>query len=177
MSAPEFVWPRVNTLAPGAVRRWLVAAWRDMAAAPAPSLFYGAVLALMGFLLTGYFGGAIGIAFTTGFLLVGPFLAVGLYDLSRRREAAATLRLAPTLVAWKANFPAIGFFALALTLLLAVWIRVSVAVVALLFPEGRIDWAAPQLWLFAAAYAAAGGGLGSPLASSAWCWCCRSSAT
>jgi uncharacterized membrane protein len=55
--------------------------------------------------------------------------------------------------------PAIGFYAIALTLLLAVWIRVSGVVVALFFPEGHIDWAAPDTWAFAAAYTAAGGAI------------------
>jgi uncharacterized membrane protein len=159
MAEEAFVWPQARPLAPGALRRWFAAGWADVAAAPAPSLFYGAALALMGFLLTQFFGGAVGIALTTGFLLVGPFLAIGLYELSRRRERGEPVRLAPSLVAWKANFPAIGFYALALTLLLAVWIRVSVVVVALSFPEGRIDWGSPDSWVFAAAYAAAGGAL------------------
>lgn len=154
-----FVWPQVRPLAPGALRRWLAAALADYAAAPWASLFYGTALALMGFLLTQYFGGAVGIALTTGFLLVGPFLAIGLYDLSRQRERGGRPRLAPSLVAWKANFPAIGFYALALTLLLAVWIRVSVVVVAIAFPQGRIDWSTPDTWIFVAFYAAAGGAL------------------
>jgi uncharacterized membrane protein len=155
----DFVAPVPKAVAPGALRRWLVAGWHDLAAAPGPSLFYGAVLAGMGFLLTNWFAGAVGIALTTGFVLVGPFLAIGLYDISRRRELGEAVRLAPTLVAWKANFPSIGFYALALTLLLAVWIRVSVVVVALFFPGGRIDWSSPDGWAFAAAYAAAGSGL------------------
>lgn len=154
-----FVWPQVRRPAPGALRRWFAAGWADLAAAPGPSLFYGAVLALMGLALTRFFGGAIGIALTTGFLLVGPFLAIGLYELSRRRERGEPLRLAPSLVAWRANLPSIGFYALVLTLLLAVWIRVSVVVVALAFPEGRMDWGAADAWVFAAAYAAAGGAL------------------
>ena len=161
-SAPpqqDFVAPRPKSAAPGALRRWLAAAWRDLAAAPGPSLFYGAVLAGMGFLLTNWFAGAVGIALTTGFLLVGPFLAIGLYDISRRRERGEKVRLAPTLVAWKANLPSIGFYALVLTLLLAVWIRVSVVVVALFFPGGRIDWSSTDAWAFGAAYAAAGAGL------------------
>jgi uncharacterized membrane protein len=159
MAGSEFVWPEVREVAPGALRRWLGAAWRDLAAAPAASLFYGGVLAAMGFLLTRFFGGAVGIALTTGFLLVGPFVAIGLYDLSRRREAGERPRLAETLTAWKANLPAIAFYAIALTLLLAVWIRVSVVVVALLFPSGRIDWASGETWIFVAAYVAAGGAL------------------
>lgn len=157
--ADQFVWPRINQLAPGALRRWLRAGWADLRAAPGPSLFYGAVLAAMGYLFQRYLGGAVGVALTTGFLLVGPFLAIGLYDLSRRREAGEAPRLAPTLRAWQANFPAIGFYAVALTLLLAAWIRVSVVVIAVSFPEGRIDWATPGAWAFAAIYAAVGAGL------------------
>ena len=58
-SAPQddFVAPVPKAVAPGALRRWLVAGWHDLAAAPGPSLFYGAVLAGMGFLLTNWFAG------------------------------------------------------------------------------------------------------------------------
>jgi len=159
LAEQEFVWPRVNTLAPGAFRRWLAAGWADLAAAPAASLFYGVVLAVMGFLQTRYFAGAIGIALTTGFLLVGPFLCIGLYAISRQRESGQRVRLAPTLTAWRENSPAIGFYALALTLLLAVWIRVSVVIVAAFFPNGHINWDSPEAWMFAAAYAVALSGL------------------
>jgi uncharacterized membrane protein len=154
-----FVWPRVKTLSPGAPWRWLRAGWADLLAAPGPSLFYGVALALMGFLFQRYLGGAVGVALTTGFLLVGPFLAIGLYDLSRRREAGEAARLAPTLRAWQGNFPAISFYAVALTLLLAAWIRVSVVVIAVCFPEGQIDWQSPAAWAFVAIYAAVGSGL------------------
>jgi len=154
-----FVWPSVRSIDVRAPWRWLRQGWDDLRAAPAPGLFYGAVLTVMGFVLTRYYAGAVGLALTTGFLLVGPFLAIGLYDISRRRGQGEAVALGPTLSAWKANFPSIGFYALVLTLSLAVWIRVSVVVVALFFPEGRIDWSAPDAWAFAAAYAAAGSGL------------------
>ena len=164
---PPFVWPQVRAVGRDAPGRWLRKALADLRAAPAASLFYGAVLALMGFLLTRFYAGAVGLAFVTGFLLVGPFLVIGLYDISRRRERGESLRLAPTLAAWRDNAPAIGFYALILTLSLAVWIRVSVVVVALFFPDGVPSAAgfaaelarSPEAWLFVLAYAAAGGGL------------------
>ncbi len=162
-----FVWPSVRTVDGHAPWRWLRRGWGDLRAAPAPGLFYGAVLALMGFLLTRYYAGAVGLALTTGFLLVGPFLAIGLYDVSRRRGQGEAVALAPTLTAWKANFPSIGFYALILTLSLAVWVRVSVVVVALFFPDGTptlVEFVAelgrsPDAWGFLLAYAAAGAGL------------------
>ena len=158
-----FAWPVVRAVGIDAPRRWLGKAFGDLRAAPAASLFYGACLALMGFLLTRYYAGAVGLAFTTGFLLVGPFLAIGLYDISRRRETGEPVRLALTLGAWRANAGAIGFYALILTLALAVWIRVSVVVVALFFPDGVPTAAeflrAPGAWAFLLAYTGAGAGL------------------
>ena len=162
-----FAWPKVQTFGIDAPWRWLAKGAGDLRAAPAPSLFYGAVMALMGLLLTNYYAGAIGLALTTGFLIVGPFLAIGLYDVSRRCERGERVTLASTLTAWKANVAAIGFYALILTLSLAVWIRVSVVVVALFFPDGTPSVTgfvaelgrSPDAWFFLGAYAAAGAGL------------------
>ena len=164
---PPFVWPTVRSVDAWAPLRWLRLGWGDLRAAPAASMFYGGVLTLMGFLLTRYYAGAVGLALTTGFLLVGPFFAIGLYDVSRRRAHGEAVGLAPTLVAWRANLPSIGFYALILTLSLAVWIRVSVIVVALFFPEGTPGVAqflaalgrSPDAWVFLLAYGAAGSGL------------------
>jgi uncharacterized membrane protein len=162
-----FVWPTVRRVDARAPLRWLRLGLSDLRAAPAASLFYGGVLALMGYLLTRYYAGAVGLALTTGFLLIGPFLAIGLYDVSRRRARGESVGLVPTLIAWKANVPSIGFYALILTLSLAFWIRVSVIVVALFFPDGTPTVAqflaalgrSPDAWAFLLAYAAVGSGL------------------
>ena len=82
-----FAWPEVRAVPLNAPFYWLGRGFDDLLREPAMSLFYGVVLAVMGYALTTWFGGAAGLAMTTGFLLVGPFLAVGLYEISRKREA------------------------------------------------------------------------------------------
>lgn len=157
--------PAVREAGPGAPWTWLRRGAEDLRHLLPASLFYGAVFALMGLLLEQFLEArAVELALVTGFLLVGPFLAVGLHDLSRRRAQGEPGRLLPTLAAWRANAPAIGFYALILALLLAAWIRVSVVVVALFFTadvpaqHGVLAELAgsPEGWAFMAAYAAAG---------------------
>lgn len=157
--------PEVHMAGPGAPWTWLRRGAEDLRALLPASLFYGVVFTLMGLLLEQFFTTqAVELALVTGFLLVGPFLAVGLHDLSRRRGLGEPRRLLPTLTAWRSNAPAIGFYALILALLLAVWIRVSVVVVALFFASDLPSEEAvlaqlagtPEGWLFMAAYAAAG---------------------
>jgi uncharacterized membrane protein len=105
---------------------------------PFPSLVYGACFALMGWLIAFTFRHAYeyASALVTGFFLVGPFLAIGLYDLSRRREQGEATRLAPTLTAWRTNAGAIGIFALVLTVILLLWARASLIVFALFYMQG-----------------------------------------
>ena len=159
--------PEIRHIGMGAPTAWLGRGWADLRAAPAASLFYGVVLALMG-LVIGRLAGqaAYELAFVTGFLLVGPFMAMGLYDISRRRERGASVSLRPTLVAWKVNLPAIALYSLILALLMAVWIRVSVVMVALFFEGGMpvVDTLARDILesenglFFVVAYSAAGSG-------------------
>ena len=108
--------PGVRTVTVTAPFRWLAQGTRDFRTHPLPSLFYGICFALMGWLIAFTFRHAPAYvsALVTGFFLVGPFLAIGLYDLSRRRERGLPPWLAPTLDAWAGNAGAIGVFALVL---------------------------------------------------------------
>jgi uncharacterized membrane protein len=69
--------------------------FRDFRAAPQFGLFFGGVYALGGMAIT-YMSMAMGLVWlafplAAGFALIGPFAAVGLYEVSRRREAGALL--------------------------------------------------------------------------------------
>jgi uncharacterized membrane protein len=160
----EFHWPIVREVGLSAPLRWVNRGFHDMLAAPAASLFYGCVLAAMGFLLTRFYGGAIGLALTTGFLLIGPFFAVGLYDISRQLEHRQAVSLGASLSVWRENLPAIGFYALILMLSLAVWMRVSVVLIALFIPSGVQSVGdllstllrTPDAWVFALVYMTVG---------------------
>jgi uncharacterized membrane protein len=159
--------PQIRPIGMDAPRRWLAKGWSDLKVGRSASAFFGLVLTLMGVILTQAWSmGAVELAFLTGFLLVGPFLLMGLYDISRRIERGERPSLADTIAAWKANTPAIGFYAVILALLFAVWVRVSLVVVALFFPDGvpsGPDLAAylvesPEPLAFLSAYFAAGFG-------------------
>lgn len=159
--------PSIRAIGMDAPWRWLREGWSDFKRAKGASLFYGMLLSLMGVILTQFAGeGALALAFVTGFLIVGPFLLMGLYDVGRRARRGEKILLAPSITAWRVNAPAIGFYALILALLLAVWLRISVVVVALFFPEGVPGGTAlvqallesPDGIVFVLAYIAAGFG-------------------
>jgi uncharacterized membrane protein len=130
--------PPVRQVDCGAPLRWVAAGWRDLRAAPGPSLFYGAAFALMGWLIYFVFRHAhqYTSALTAGFLLLGPFLCTGLYDISRQLSTGQPVRLAKTMTAWRANLGAFSLFALILTVVMLVWARVSLVTFALFFSSG-----------------------------------------
>lgn len=130
--------PPVRTVALRAPFDWLALGWSDLRASPGASLFYGTAFALMGWLIHLVFRHMVELtsALTAGFLLLGPFLATGLYDISRRRQRGEPLRLRRTLTAWRANLGAFSLFALGLTVIMLVWARASLVTFALFFSTG-----------------------------------------
>lgn len=130
--------PLVRTVDTGAPIRWLRAGWQDLLAAPAASLPYGIAFAAMGWLIYFVFRQAheYTSALTAGFLLVGPFLCTGLYDISRRRAVGQRVTLVASMTAWRANPGAFSLFALVLTIVMLVWARASLVTFALFFSSG-----------------------------------------
>jgi uncharacterized membrane protein len=130
--------PAIRIVPLGAPFKWLALGWQDLRAAPTVSMFYGITFALMGWLIYAVFEHMVELtsALTAGFLLLGPFLATGLYDISRRRQNGEEVAVPDTLTAWRSNLGAFSLFALVLTVILLVWARASLVTFALFFSSG-----------------------------------------
>jgi uncharacterized membrane protein len=75
-----------------------------------------------------------------GFMLMGPFLCIGLYDLSRQRERGQPVNFAASLVAWRENPGGIGIYVLILTVVFLVWARASLVTFALFESRAMPTW-------------------------------------
>jgi uncharacterized membrane protein len=135
--APRAPFPSVRRIGALAPLRWLSLGAADFRDRPLPSLFYGLCFAAMGWLLGALLRPAPGtmMALTAGFLLVGPFMAMGLYEIARRREAGLPCDLAATTVAWRRNLSNIAILGIGLGVLMALWARASMMVIAIHFPR------------------------------------------
>lgn len=135
MSDADLPFPQARRVSPQAPLAWLKAGFADLAAHPAPSLFYGFCFTFFGYVFAFALRDAPQylVAAIAGFLLVGPALAIGLYEISRLREAGAPVSLAPTLTAWKANLSNLGLFSAVLLVIFLIWSRASLVTFALSF--------------------------------------------
>lgn len=85
----------------------LAAGWRDFAARPLYGLFFAGIYVVAGLML--YYAlftqdkPGLLIAATAGFPLVAPFVAVGLYEVSRRRETGLPISWGPVLGALRGH--------------------------------------------------------------------------
>lgn len=87
--------PEPREITTADVKAALAAGWADFRAAPAFGLFFGAIFSVIGIVIfaqLAVWGSSYWLLpIMAGFPLVGPFLAVGLYEVSRRREAGEPL--------------------------------------------------------------------------------------
>ena len=132
--------PAVRPIGFDAPARWLAAGWRDIWRQPGASLFYGFCVALAGAVilvvtarLPYLFTAAI-----SGFLLVSPMLATGLYELSRRYLAGESAPLVESMLAWKRNPSGLIGFALLSLLAGTIWQVISVILIALFYKGGAL---------------------------------------
>ncbi|PWC39711.1 DUF2189 domain-containing protein [Azospirillum sp. TSO35-2] len=116
---------------------WLSAAWRDMMAAPLISFGYGALAVISSLVLVvglaSYDMEYLLLPMAAGFMLIGPLLAVGLYESSRLLELGERPTLGKVVAAYQRNGVQIAGIGLVLMLALLAWIRVAFLIFALFF--------------------------------------------
>ena len=146
--------------------RWLLLGWRDMMASKGIALFYGFCFWFMAVILRAVFNNApeYTMSIASGCLLVGPFLAMGLYEVSRQRELGQVPDLVHSLTCWDSHLGSMGMLVLVLVVLELLWGRASLVVFAVFFNTGMPSTAGvlkavfnPENWEFLAVYLAVGG--------------------
>jgi uncharacterized membrane protein len=117
--------------------KWLTLGYRDFVNQPAMSLVYGLLIFLVSVALvwTLVASGRDYILFPAfaGFMVVGPILAVGLYEKSRRIEEGLPLRWGNLFFVKPRAGGQILFTGVLLCLLMMVWMRAAVLIYALFF--------------------------------------------
>lgn len=138
--------------------RWLALGWADLRRHPLPGLLHGLLLALFGqallliahdrfWLLAGAF---------SGFLIVAPILATGLYAVSRALAEGRRMPMPEVLGLWRSREPRLVRFGLLLALAGTGWVLTSAGLITLAAPvpiEKPLDFLrvvvlAPQVGLF-----------------------------
>jgi uncharacterized membrane protein len=133
--------------------KWLAQGWRDFKIEPAMSVVYGLLIFLIS---VGFVGGLVALgrdyilfpAFA-GFMVIGPILAVGLYEKSRRIETGEPLRWRNIFFVKPRSGGQILFTGVLLCLLMMVWMRAAVIIYALFFglrPFPGLNHIAPMLF-------------------------------
>jgi uncharacterized membrane protein len=160
-----------HDLAMADLRSAVAAGWQDYRAHPAFGIFFGAIYVVSGWFLTWVTLARGEVAWlvpaAAGFPLLAPFCAVGLYEVSRRREAGLPLRWGAVLGALRGRgdeqiismgvllFVAFGF-----------WLMIAHGIFAVFLAEARIGaeslamlWTAPGVLMLLV-----GGAAGSVIA-------------
>ena len=145
---------------------WLRKGAADLMAHPGIAAFYGVAFCTMAIVLATVFRSKpeYTMSIASGCLLVGPFLAMGLYEVSRRRERGITPELGASVTCWDSHLGSMGLLVLVLVVLELMWGRASLVVFAVFFNTGMPSTTGvlqavfnPQNWEFVAAYAVVGG--------------------
>lgn len=112
-----------------APRSWLEAGWRDMWAVPRISLAYGTAFALLAMAvawsLTSVGWASVILALCGGLVLIGPLLAAGLYEISRRLEAGETVEFRDVVSAVVNARGPLSFFGVILAFAFFVWLELA----------------------------------------------------
>jgi uncharacterized membrane protein len=165
-TAPPAGLPPVHHVGIDAPLRWLAAGWRDFARAPLAGLAHGAAVAAWGWIVLALAHPAWWLApgAFSGFVVLGPILATGLYEISRLLARGERPGLRDAVAAWRRGTAPLVRLGLVLAAAGSAWVLLSAALFALFVgtplatPLDFVRYAAVGQgdWLFAL-WAVAGG--------------------
>lgn len=128
---------RQRNLPAGAAFGWLSAGWRDLWRFPLPSLAYGLMVFFVSHLIIwGLFTLRLDFILfpaLAGFMVVGPLVAIGLYQKSRDIEEGRLPTLSRMVFVRAESGAQVWFAGAILCLLMLVWMRAAVIIYALFF--------------------------------------------
>jgi len=141
--------PIIRRISPEAPWEWLAAGWRDLWCRPAISLGYGLAAAAIGALLTvGLFyldALPLALPLAAGFMLLGPMLAVGLYETSRCLAAGEPVETRRVILVATRSPAQLALLGGLLMLFMLAWVRVAMLLFALFF--GLRDYPPLDQWV------------------------------
>lgn len=147
--------------------QWLHAGFQDLRKQPLVTLFYGASFWLMALIVSAVFKNnpEFTLSAVSGCLLLGPFLAMGLYDVSMKRERGEAPSLGSSLTCWESHIRSMSMLVMVMVVLELLWGRASLVVFAVFFDSAGMPTTAtvleaifnPQNWEFVVAYTCVGG--------------------
>lgn len=138
--------PLVRQVSPNYVLRWIKLGWQDFLHAGWPSFLHGLIvfIASIGIIFIALLYWPLLPGVVSGFVLVGPVLATGLYALSQRLEQGQEPRLEDAVMAWRHGSKCLFRFGILLVLVGIAWVAVT-AVLFHFFVEAEINQ--PQAFL------------------------------
>lgn len=161
---------RARHLPARAALDWLAAGWRDLRHGPLASLAYGLFVAALSWVVLAGLAAAgllyLALPAIAGFLIVGPFLATGLYEKSRRLAEGEPVALRDMILVRPASGAQMAYAGLLLGLLVLFWLRAADLLYALFFGLGPVPaagdavlnvLASPRGWALLIVGAAVGG--------------------
>lgn len=137
----HFSLPHIRAVDTGRPLVWLKQGWQDLQANPLASLSYGLLFAVAGYLILAYAAHQpyLFTAVISGFFLVGPVAAAGLYEISRRQEDGMTTHFSESLRGLRGHGDNLVYFGLLLALVLIAWERLSAILFALFYAGDAPD--------------------------------------
>ncbi len=124
--------------------RWLRLGWKDLTRAPKISLVYGLALTLLSLLISAvtwrYGTMALYLGLATGFMFMGPVLAVGLYSISHQLNEGRKPMLGYCIRNGQFHFKELLVLGVILLVVLLLWARAATLMSIFLPMQSNPDW-------------------------------------